>query len=79
MHLLGFEVKDLKGYKASLKKHKVKSNLTLDDLPYPFDAEVKHMMISGTTGSGKSNMMNHLLKAIRERRDKAVIVNNHAF
>jgi type IV conjugative transfer system coupling protein TraD len=73
-HLNGLEVKDLKGYKKTLKANKVKTSLMIDEIPYPYDVEVKHMMVSGTTGSGKSNMMNHLLKAIRERGDKAVIV-----
>lgn len=70
----GLTMVDLKGYQAALKKEKVKTSLIVDQIPIPYDAEVKHMMISGTTGSGKSNMMNHLLKAIRERGDKAVIV-----
>lgn len=70
----GLEMMDLKGYQSACKKKKVKTRLIVDQIPIPYDAEVKHMMISGTTGSGKSNMMNHLLKAIRDRGDKAVIV-----
>lgn len=70
----GLELTDLEGYKKSLEKNKIKSSLIVDKLPIPYDAEVKHFMISGTTGSGKSNMMNHLLKAIEERGDKAVVV-----
>ncbi len=72
--LSGIKVSDIKNFKETLKKQKVPTNLTVDKMPIPFEAEVKHFMISGTTGSGKSNMINHLLKAIEERGDKAVIV-----
>ncbi|HCU06412.1 MAG TPA: hypothetical protein DIC42_02355 [Holosporales bacterium] len=72
--LSGIHVLDTAAFKKSLKKQKVLTSLTVDKMPIPFEAETKHFMISGTTGSGKSNMINHLLKAIEEREDKAVIV-----
>ncbi len=70
----GFSLVTAKHYKKVLKKMKLKLGLTLDTLPIPFEGEVKHMMITGTTGSGKTNAFNHVLNSIRERGDRAVIV-----
>ena len=72
--LSGIHVLDTAAFKKTLKKQKVPTSLTVDKMPIPFEAETKHFMVSGTTGSGKSNMINHLLKAIEARGDKAVIV-----
>lgn len=70
----GFNLVTAKVYDKTLKKLKLKRGMTVDQLTLPFDAEVKHLMITGTTGSGKTNAFNHLLKSIRERGDRAVIV-----
>jgi type IV conjugative transfer system coupling protein TraD len=70
----GFSLANLKAYKKILKKQKLKQGVCIDKLPFPSEAEVKHMMITGTTGSGKTNAFNHLLKSIRQRGDRAVIV-----
>ena len=70
----GFSLVAVQRYRKMLKKLKLKQGLMLDRLPLPFEAEVKHMMITGTTGSGKTNAFNHLLKSIRQRGDRAVIV-----
>jgi len=72
--LSGFDFSDLKGFKRFLKKHKIKSHLTLDNIPIPLESEVKHFMITGTTGSGKTNAIHHLLKELQDRGDKVVIV-----
>ncbi|MDP5012734.1 MAG: type IV secretion system DNA-binding domain-containing protein, partial [Alphaproteobacteria bacterium] len=70
----GFNLVTAKQYIKLLKKLKLRTGLTLDTLALPFEAEVKHMMITGTTGSGKTNAFNHLLNSIRARGDRAVIV-----
>ena len=72
--LAGFDFVSFKDYLKRLKKLKVKHGVSLGTLTLPFDAEVKHFMVTGTTGSGKTNAFNHLLKSIRERGDRAVIV-----
>lgn len=70
----GVTLVSLKQYIKAFKKQNLTKGIEMDGIPLPFEAEVKHMMISGTTGSGKTNAMNHLLTALRERGDKAVIV-----
>lgn len=72
--LAGFDFVTTNGYFKRLKKMKIEKGLTIGGLTLPLEAEVKHLMITGTTGSGKTNAFNHLLKSIRERGDRAVIV-----
>lgn len=57
-----------------LIKKKDQSDLSLGGVPLLKNRETEHMMIVGTTGTGKSNCLNHLLQQIRERGDRAVIV-----
>ncbi|MDP2194306.1 MAG: type IV secretion system DNA-binding domain-containing protein [Alphaproteobacteria bacterium] len=66
----GATLHSIKTYAKDFKKPCLK----IDTIPIARDLEVKHFMVPGTTGSGKSNMMNHLIQAIEERGDKAVIV-----
>jgi type IV conjugative transfer system coupling protein TraD len=72
--LSGFELTDLKGYKRFLKKNKIASHLKLESVPIPCEVETKHFMITGTTGSGKSNALYHLLQQLQTRGDRVVIV-----
>lgn len=57
-----------------LIKKKDRSDLILGGVPLLKNRETEHMMIVGTTGTGKSNCLNHLLQQIRARGDRAVIV-----
>ena len=75
--LSGFERTDLNGYKRFLKKEKIVSHLKIENIPIPFEAETKHFMITGTTGSGKSNTLHHLLQQLQKRGDKVVIVDTN--
>ncbi len=60
---------------ASLLKRKGEaSDLTLEKLPLLKDKETSHLLMTGTTGSGKTNAFHSLLPQIRQRGDKAIIV-----
>ncbi|MEI6882424.1 MAG: type IV secretion system DNA-binding domain-containing protein [Bacteroidota bacterium] len=70
--LSGFELVDSK----ILRKRVLKSGASpydIADAPIPKNAEYQHMMITGTTGSGKSNLIHHLLSQIRAQGDQAII------
>ena len=43
-------------------------------LPIVKNTERQHILITGTTGSGKTNLLNELIPQIRKRGDKAIIV-----
>jgi type IV conjugative transfer system coupling protein TraD len=57
-----------------LIKRKDRSDLSLGGVPLLKNRETEHMMIVGTTGTGKSNCLHHLLRQIRARGDRAVII-----
>ncbi|MBY0272296.1 MAG: type IV conjugative transfer system coupling protein TraD [Alphaproteobacteria bacterium] len=50
------------------------SDLTLETLPLVKNKETSHLLITGTTGAGKTNAFHSLLPQIRKRGDKAIIV-----
>ena len=51
------------------------SHLKLMDLPLIKDSETQHVLITGTTGSGKTNAFKHLMNQIRDQ--KAVILDTN--
>jgi hypothetical protein len=58
-----------------IKKYiKEKSDITLAEIPYPKDTECRHTILTGTTGSGKTNVMIELLDQITAKNEKIVIV-----
>ncbi|MBN9344496.1 MAG: type IV secretion system DNA-binding domain-containing protein [Holosporales bacterium] len=50
------------------------SDLKVGRLPLIKDKETSHILITGTTGSGKSNCFNILLPQVRKRTNKAIVV-----
>ena len=68
-HLRGATFGDLKQQAA---KHAY--TLTLAGIPIPNDLEPRHVMLSGTTGTGKTVAMSELIEAALKRGDRAVIV-----
>lgn len=57
-----------------LKRQGVASDLNLETLPLVKDKETSHLLMTGTTGSGKTNGFHTLLPQIRQRGDKGIIV-----
>lgn len=71
--LRGFECVDPKTLLKKIRKSKT-SPYTIANIPIPFENEYQHMMVTGTTGSGKSNMIHQLLIQIRNNGDQAIIL-----
>lgn len=59
---------------SKLIKKQGASSYTIAGVPMPKDSMFKHMMLTGTTGSGKSNMIHQLLEQIRKCGDQAIVV-----
>lgn len=59
---------------ALLRRKGEASDLTLENLPLIKDKETSHLLMTGTTGSGKTNGFHSLLPQIRGRGEKAIIV-----
>ena len=71
--LRGDTYSDWKIVKKYIQQSGKVSDIKLADLPFPKDFETRHIMIQGTTGSGKSVCIRELLDQIRARGDKAII------
>ena len=64
---------------SMLKTAKQASSITLAGMPIVKGSQRQHMLITGTTGTGKTNMLNELLPQIRKRGEKAIIVDVTGF
>jgi len=57
-----------------LEKQKIASSFKIGPVSLRLNTETQHMLICGTTGAGKSTCFYHLLPQIREKNQRAVIV-----
>lgn len=71
--LSGFELVDAKRLSKSILKLGA-SSYTIANVPMPKNGEFQHMMLTGTTGSGKSNAIQQLLEQVRAQGDQAIVV-----
>lgn len=70
----GGEVVSGKILKRIIKKQRLASDLHLDGLPLITGKETSHILITGTTGAGKTNCFHTLLPQIRARPNRAIVV-----
>jgi type IV conjugative transfer system coupling protein TraD len=63
-----------KEMRKQLYKQKLASDLKIGELPLVKNRESQHILVTGTTGAGKSNAFNMLLPQIRARPNQAMIV-----
>lgn len=73
-HRRGSHLISPKALKRRLWWSRKASDLKLDTVPLLKDKETAHMLITGTTGSGKTNAFHTLLPQIRKRSDRAIVV-----
>ncbi|MEM7174338.1 MAG: type IV secretion system DNA-binding domain-containing protein [Chlamydiota bacterium] len=67
--LSGQEIK-----KRRVRKMRTKGGLRIGKAVLNPETETEHLLITGASGSGKTNAMNQLLAQIRKRKQKAVII-----
>lgn len=60
--------------RKTLKRKRVASKIEISGLPLVKNTETQHILITGTTGAGKTNMLNELLPQIRMHGQRAIIV-----
>jgi type IV conjugative transfer system coupling protein TraD len=73
-HISGSTIKTAAEVKKYLKKHNLIGNFRIDDMPLIKDTETRHFLITGSTGSGKTNLINTLLPQVRDAKHPAIIV-----
>lgn len=73
-HRRGSHLISPKALKRRLWWSRKASDLKLDTVPLLKGKETAHMLITGTTGSGKTNAFHTLLPQIRKRGDRAIVV-----
>lgn len=71
--LRGGSITNNKAFKKSLNKKQINKSLGLGSIPIIKDTETMHLEISGSTGTGKSQTLKHLIRDIKKRGDRAVI------
>ena len=55
------------------RKEKINDSYTIAGITYPPRGETEHLMLAGTTGTGKTVVIKDLLRQIKERGDKAIV------
>ena len=71
--LRGSDLVLVKELRQILKKAKKASKVIISGLPLVKDSETQHILLTGTTGAGKTNMLNELLPQIRRQKNRAII------
>lgn len=69
----GITLESSKKVAKAIFKKKQASDLRIDGFPLIKDSEVQHMLIHGTTGTGKSQLLNKLLEGMRKRGDRVIL------
>lgn len=72
-HIRGAEMISPEKFNKNLAKAAADSsvpNLSIGDMTWPHELESKHMLILGTSGSGKGVLMNQLVRQINRRKYK---------
>lgn len=65
---------DSETLKEMIEEEKLDSDLNIGGLPLIKDRETSHILVTGTTGAGKTNLFRTLMPQIRERPNRAIIV-----
>ncbi len=71
----GDRLSDVPAVKKLIRKQRLTSDLVfgVEKLPLPRLAELQHILVHGTTGTGKSTVIKALLDHIRRRGERAII------
>ena len=72
--LSGVHVVSISCLKKLMRLQGKKGTLRIAGIPWAESLETKHMLLSGTTGAGKTNCLHELLPQIRLAKQRAVIV-----
>ena len=63
-----------KQVRVKLKRLKLCSEFYIGEMPLVKDMETRHFLITGSTGSGKTNLIHNLLPQVEKRKQPAIII-----
>ncbi len=69
----GSSFQEAKELQKAIIKQKMASDIKIDSFPMIKDSEVQHILVHGTVGTGKSQLIMKILDAIKKRGDRAII------
>lgn len=69
----GSRIEDRELVKKRLIQDKVHSDITIDGFPLIAGTEVQHMLVHGTVGSGKSQLIMKIMDGLRARGDRVIV------
>ncbi|EKE00839.1 MAG: hypothetical protein ACD_21C00266G0002 [uncultured bacterium] len=69
----GSQIDKAENIAKQLKKRKLASDLIIDGMPMIAGSEVRHFLVHGATGTGKTQLISKFLDHLRRRQDKVII------
>lgn len=72
--LRGGRVLNAKEVGSILSKKKLSSSFKIGNMPLVKNAETKHILVTGATGSGKTNLFHTILPQIRSKNQSALVI-----
>lgn len=73
-HISGNTIKTASEVKKYLKKHNLIGSFRIGNMPLIKDTETRHFLVTGSTGSGKTNLINTFLPQVRDVKHPAIVV-----
>lgn len=73
-HLSGSIIQTAKEVALYLRRKKLASDFKIGNMPLVKDSETRHMLVTGMTGSGKTNLINTLLPQVRRKNQPALVI-----
>jgi type IV conjugative transfer system coupling protein TraD len=72
-YIRGSKIQSPKEVAKKIRKEKIASDITIDKFPLIKNSEVQHLLVHGTVGTGKSQLIMKILDVIQKRGDRAII------
>lgn len=69
----GSKIQTSECVKRQIIKNKANSDMTIDGFPLIKNSEVQHLLVHGTVGTGKSQLIMKILDCLRERGDRVIV------
>lgn len=69
----GSRIDSCDNVREQIIKKREQSDITIDGFPLIADSEVQHLLVHGTVGTGKSQLIMKIMDALRQRGDRVIV------